>query len=75
MSCLLALIISAINTEIKMTFRELCDRLKMIDEVLLLEILDISSEEIVDRFEDFIEIKRDQIEEDLEVDDIYEPFK
>ena len=58
-----------------MTFKDLCDRLRMIDEVLLLEILDISSEEIVDRFEDFIEIKRDQIEEDLEVDNIYEPFE
>lgn len=49
-----------------MTFTELCEKLKRIDEILLLEILEINSEEIVDRFEDRVDEKRDQIEEDME---------
>lgn len=49
-----------------MTFAELCDRLTHVDEVSLLELLDISSEDIVERFEDRIEEKRDYFEEDLE---------
>lgn len=40
-----------------LTIYELQDRLKEIDELSLLEILDISSEEIVDRFIDTIEEK------------------
>ena len=36
------------------TFEEVKDRLKHIDEVSLLEILDIASEDLVDRFEDKI---------------------
>ena len=48
------------------TFPELMDYLKTIDEVSLLEILDISSEELVDRFQDKIEERFDQLVEDLE---------
>ena len=36
------------------TFSELCEELKRIDEITLLELLEISSEEIVDKFEDKI---------------------
>jgi hypothetical protein len=54
-----------------MTFKDLCDRLKRLPEIDLLEVLDISSEDLVDRFEDFVEQKRDYLEDDLEVEDIY----
>ena len=54
-----------------MTFVELCDRLKQLDEVLLLEVLEINSGQIVDRFQDVVEDKRDYLEEDLELDDVF----
>lgn len=54
-----------------MTFLELCDRLKQLDEVLLLEVLEINSGQIVDRFQDVVEDKRDYLEEDLELDDVF----
>ena len=38
-----------------LTFNDLKDRLKALDEVTLLELLDLKSEDIVDRFEDLIE--------------------
>lgn len=52
-------------TVIPLTLNDLCDRLKRLDEVTLLEVLDISSEELVDRFVDLIENKFDQLAEDL----------
>lgn len=55
-----------------MTFNELCEKLKEIEETLLLELLNINSGQIVDRFEDVVEERRDYIEEDLEVDNIWE---
>ena len=48
------------------TFPELMDYLKTIDEISLLEILDINSEDLVDRFQDKIEERFDQLVEDLE---------
>ena len=54
-----------------MTFKDLCDKLKQLPEIDLLEVLEISSEDLVHRFEDFIESKRDYIEDELEVEDIY----
>jgi hypothetical protein len=54
-----------------MTFKDLCDRLKRLPEIDLLEVLDINSEDLVDRFEDFVEQKRDYLEDELEVEDIY----
>lgn len=38
-----------------LTLPELFDRLKQVNEVDLLELLDVSSEELVDRFQDIIE--------------------
>lgn len=49
-----------------LTFEDIKDRLKRLDELTLLEVLDISSEEIVDRFEDFIEERFDHFEQELE---------
>ena len=51
-----------------LTFEEIKERLKRLDEVDLLEILDISSEEILDRFEDVL---MDRITPDL-MDDLEE---
>ena len=49
-----------------LTFIDVCDKLKKQDEISLLEILDISSEDIVDRFPDKIEDKLDELEIDLD---------
>lgn len=44
---------------IELTLEELKARLKRYDELTLLELLNISSEEIVERFDDIIEEKYD----------------
>jgi hypothetical protein len=49
-----------------LTLDDVCDRLKHIDEVSLLEVLDISSEDIIDRFIDKIETKFEELAEDLD---------
>lgn len=55
-----------------MTFTDLCDKLKRETEVDLLEILDLSSEELVDLLQDTIEEQLDRIllhyENDEDVD-------
>jgi len=48
-----------------LTIYDICDRLKNLDEISLLEVLDISSEDIVDRFNEKIEEKADELEEEL----------
>lgn len=49
-----------------LTNNDIEDKLKTLPEIDLLEILEISSEDLVDRFKDRIEEKRDFFEEDLE---------
>lgn len=49
-----------------LTLEDVFDKLKKVDEISLLEILEISSEEIVDRFSDKIEDKLDELEIDLD---------
>lgn len=51
-----------------MTLTDAMERLKQLDEITLMEILEISSEELVDRFQDVIEDKLEYLEEDLEAD-------
>ena len=48
-----------------LTFWELKEQLKRLPEVDLLEVLEISSEDIVDRFEDLIEERYEQLEKEL----------
>ena len=48
-----------------LTFNDLKDHLKALDEVTLLELLDLKSEDIVDRFEDLIEDKQEQLEKEF----------
>jgi len=49
-----------------LTHNEISDKLMQLDEVTLLEVLEINSEDLVNRFQDFIETKRSLFEEDLE---------
>ncbi len=56
------------------TFDEICEQLKETDEITLLEILNISSEEIVERFQDLIELKLVFFQKDLEEDEEDDDF-
>ena len=49
-----------------LTLNDVKDRLKQQDEISLLEILDISAEDIVERFGDRIDIQYDSLAEELE---------
>jgi hypothetical protein len=48
-----------------MTFAELVRQLKEYDELTVLELLEISAEDIVERFQDRIEDKFDYLEEQI----------
>ena len=48
------------------TLADIINHLRRIDEISLLEVFEISSEDIVDRFGDFIESKYDLLREDFE---------
>lgn len=52
-----------------LTFEDIRERLKILDEITLLEVLDISSEDLVDRFADKIENKLLELEVELEEED------
>lgn len=52
-----------------LTLTELLTKLKQVDEVSLLEILDISSEELVERFSDLIEDNYDTLVQDFEAEE------
>jgi hypothetical protein len=58
-----------INEHSMKTLEEICEDLIKIDEVSLMEILDISSEDIVERFKDIIENKIEYFQADLEDQD------
>jgi hypothetical protein len=49
-----------------LTIHDLKDRLKQINEIDLLELLDISSEDLVERFIDLIEDNFDKLEKEVE---------
>lgn len=48
------------------TFEELKEKLQRVDEVTLLELLEIRSDDIVDRFEDFIEEQQEKLMREIE---------
>ena len=48
------------------TYHELKERLKTLDEISLMEILEISSEDLVDRFDDKIEEKYDFLQSEFQ---------
>ena len=49
-----------------LTIPDICDKLKRLDEVTILELLEIDSEEIVAKFQDKIEDMADYLEELLD---------
>jgi hypothetical protein len=49
-----------------LTLRDIMERMSRLDEITLLEVLDISSEELVERFADKIEDKFEELEIDLD---------
>ena len=49
-----------------LTLPDICDKLKRLDEVTILELLEINSEEIVANFQDKIEDMADYLEELLD---------
>ena len=49
-----------------LTFEEVKEKLHRVDEITLLELLDISSYDIVQRFEDLIEDNLEKIEREIE---------
>ena len=53
-----------------LTFDEIRDRLMQLDEITLLEVLEISSEDLVARFEDKIEAKLENERFLLDVEEI-----
>lgn len=49
-----------------LSFKELKEKLKRIDEVTLLELLNIHSDDIIERFEDYIEDRHEQLLKEIE---------
>ncbi len=49
-----------------LTFKDICDKLEKLDEITLLEVLDISSEDIVAKFQDKIDDNFEELAEDLD---------
>jgi hypothetical protein len=49
-----------------LTIPDICDKLKRLDEVTILELLEVSSEELVAKFQDKIEDMADYLEELLD---------
>lgn len=49
-----------------LTLRDIMERLGRLDEITLLEVLDITSEELIERFADKIEDRFDELERDLD---------
>ena len=47
------------------TFKEVCEELEALDEVTLLEVLNITSKDIIERFQDKIEEHFDELEQDI----------
>lgn len=49
-----------------LTLTDLTEKLKLVDEVSLLEVLNITAEEIVDRFADRVEERFDYLNEEFD---------
>jgi len=58
-----------IGNSMALTLEELKQKLSRIDEISLLEVLEIDSEMLVERFWDLIERKHDEFEEEFESDE------
>lgn len=54
------------ETDMSLTFADILHKLRLLDEITLMEVLEISSEDLVDKFEDKIEAKLDYLTDELE---------
>lgn len=52
-----------------LTIHDLKEKLKQLDEITLMEELEISSEDLVERFEDHIEVKFERLCKEYEEDE------
>lgn len=52
-----------------LTLHELCEKLKQLDEISVLELLNISTEELIEKFQDEIEERYDNLTEQFEDED------
>jgi hypothetical protein len=52
-----------------LTLDDLCEKLKQIDEISLMEVLEINSDELVERFVDKIEDRIEELQQDFAEDD------
>ena len=57
-----------------LTFQEVCEELSKLDETTLLEVLNITSDEIVNKFQDKIEEDLESLAIELEKDSILDLF-
>lgn len=65
MSILLASLVYSEVEEI-MSFTELCEKLEQLDEETVMELLEISTEDLVIRFEDRVELHNERLQKELE---------
>lgn len=52
-----------------LTFADLKEKLKQLDEISLMEELEISAEDLIDRFEDHIELKFEKLCREFDEED------
>ena len=58
--------VRSVNVNAAITFEELKEALKRLDEVSLLELLGIQSDDLVERFDDVIEKKQEYLIKELD---------
>tara|TARA_R110000787_G_scaffold32754_3_gene86551 strand:- start:2663 stop:2848 length:186 start_codon:yes stop_codon:yes gene_type:complete len=58
-----------------LTFKEVCEELTKLDEITILETLEITSEELINKFHDKIEDNLEQLQDDLTAHKPYDLFK
>ena len=59
---------NSVERSMPLTLTDLMSKLKHLDEITLLEVLDITSEEIIERFIDKVEQRYDFLEKELNDD-------
>ena len=52
-----------------LTLLDIKEKLRLLDEITLLEMLNIHSEDLIERFSDIIEDRADQLEEEIKDDE------
>ena len=56
----------SVGRSMPLTLRDVMSKLTTLDEITLLEVLEITSEELVERFIDKVQNKYDQLEKELD---------